>query len=103
MIWVKPTWKTSPGDDVLVDVTAPPELSVAVGTVHVTTALVVPKGTERATSEGQLAMEGEVASKMSYCKTQHEEEHYKYVDMVSRLISFPAQIVFSKCTIIASS
>ena len=58
MTWVMPSGKRSPGLPELVDKTVPPELSVAVGAVQVTPVLVVPNGTDRVISKGQLLITG---------------------------------------------
>ena len=59
---VVPTPKASPGELVLVTVGATPELSVAVGEVHVTEAPVDPVATETLMSEGHPLMTGAVLS-----------------------------------------
>ena len=59
---VVPTPKASPGELVLATVGATPELSVAVGAVHVTATLVEPEGMATLMSDGQPEMTGAVLS-----------------------------------------
>lgn len=61
-IWVLPTGKESPGLALLDVSETKPELSVAEGTVQVTTAAVTPNGTVREMSLGQFWIMGSVLS-----------------------------------------